>query len=111
MAKLLSYTNTITVPVLPLGAHVELTGVHKLDGFSQVHFAIVLNPPVLFPLSARVLMGVLSGNPLSALIDNFAVFTQLDRIRTYAVAGPEFAIQLFGDPGATYTIHAWVYLT
>ena len=83
----------------------------KLDGFSHVNFAIVVNPPALFPLNARVLMGVLGTNPLSAQLDNFAVPTQLDRIRTYAVTGPQLAIQLFGDPGATYAIRAWVYLT
>ena len=112
MAKLLSYTNPITIPVLPLSTHVDLTGVQKLDGFSHVNFAIVVNPPALFPLNARVFMGIFGANPLFAQIDNFAVqTTQLDRIHSYAVTGPELAIQLFGDPGATYAIRAWVYLT
>ena len=111
MAKLLSYTNPVTIPVLPLTTHVDLTGPQKLDGFTRVNFAIVLIPPVLFPLNARVFMGVLGANPLAVQIDSFAVSTQLDRIRTYAVTGPHFNIQLYGDPGATYPIHAWVYLT
>jgi hypothetical protein len=111
MAKLLTYTNPITIPVFPAyGFRVDLTHVQSLDGFSHLNFAIIVNPPALFPLHARVLMGVLSANPLAAQIDNFPVQGFLDRIRTYAVTGPEFSIQLLGDPGATYAINAWVYL-
>jgi len=111
MPKLLNFTNPITIPVLPLSTHFDLTGVQKLDGFSQVNVAIIVNQPVLFPLNARVFMGVLSASPLSALIDSFAVpRTVLDKIRTYPVTGPELSIALFGDPG-TYPIRAWVYLT
>jgi hypothetical protein len=110
MSKLLTYTNPITIPILPLSTHVDLTGVQPLDRFSHVNFAIMVSPPALFPLHARVLMGVLSANPLAAQIDNFQVLGFVDRIRTYPVTGPEFAIQLFGDPGATYAIRAWVYL-
>jgi hypothetical protein len=112
MPRVLSYTNPITIPVLPLSTHIDLTGVLKLDGFSEVNFAIVVNQPVLFPLNARVFMGVFGANPLSVQIDSFAVpRTLLDRIRTYPVTGPELDIQLFGDPGAVYPIRAWLYLT
>jgi len=111
MAKLLTYTNPITIPVLPLSTHVDLTGTQKLDGFTHVNFAIVFHPPALFPLQARVFMGLLNANPLAAQIDAFTVQNTLDRIRTYPVAGPHLDIQLFSDPGASFNISAWVYLT
>jgi hypothetical protein len=112
MAKLLTYNQSITIPAFPgQGFLVDLTNIQSLDGFSHVNVAITTNPGTLLPLTARVLMGVLSAHPLAVQIDSFPVHASLDRIRTYAVAGPEFSIQLVGDPTFTYPIRAWVYLT
>ncbi len=111
MSRLLTYTNPITIPVLPLSTHIDLTGPLKLDGFTHVNFAIVWIPPALFQLQARVFMGLLNANPLVAQVDVFTVQQTLDKIRTYPVTGPHLDIQLFSDPGATFAINAWVYLT
>ena len=111
MSKLLTYTNPITIPVLPLSTHIDLTGPLKLDGFTHVNFAIVFVPPAVFTLQARVFMGLLNANPLVAQIDAFQVHNTLDRIHTYPVTGPNLDIQLWSDPGATFAINAWVYLT